>query len=115
MIAGESPLQAAQRKAEQEAGLAIAEDRFRCMGIYSTCFAHRQQPPQDQGLHSLNINYQVALSAIEKTQISLDIDEYDEWRWCTHAEVLAMVDSEIVINQALLKLLDAAHNDLPHR
>lgn len=110
MIAGESPLQSAQRKAEQEAGLAIAADRFRYTGIYSTCFAHRQQPPQNRGLHSLNINYQVVLSETEKTQLSLDIDEYDGWQWCNHAEVLTMIDAEIEMNQALLKLLDTAHN-----
>ncbi|WP_299410700.1 NUDIX domain-containing protein [Acaryochloris sp. IP29b_bin.148] len=113
MIAGESPLQAAQRKAEQEAGLAIAADRFQYRGIYSTCFAHRQQSPRDRGLHSLNIHYQVVLSASEQAQIVLERKEYDEWRWCTHAEVLTLIDADTVMNQALLKLVTTAHQHSP--
>jgi len=109
IIAGESPLQAAQRKTEQEAGLKISEDRYRYIGIYSTCFAHRQQAPQNRGLHSLNITYEVPIDKTEKAQICLDSTEYDSWQWCTHAEALSQIDPTQGMNQALLDLLQRVH------
>lgn len=109
MIAGESPLQTAERKAQQEAGLIISSERYQYLGIYSTCFAHRQQPPQDQGLHSLNITYQVSVTKAEKHQIQLDPEEYEDWRWCTLADVLPQIDAAQGMNQALLNLLDRVH------
>lgn len=106
MIAGESPVQAARRKAEQEAGLKMSDDRYRYIGIYSTCFAHRQQAPQHRGLHSLNITYEVPLNKTEKAQICLDSTEYDSWKWCTYAEALSQLNPTQGMNQALIDLLD---------
>lgn len=114
MIAGESPLQTAQRKAKEEAGLAIAEDRFQYLGVYSTCFAYRQQAPQERGLHSLNITYRVKLTATEKQQLQLDRQEYSEWQWCSPAQTLSQLNPTQGMNQALLDLLDrvnSAHSD----
>lgn len=108
MIAGESPLQAAQRKVRQEAGLQVNENRFCYIGTSSTCFARRQQNPQDRGLHSLNITYQVRLTATEKAELHLDLEEYDSWQWCTYGEALSQLDSTQAINQALLDLLSSA-------
>lgn len=105
MIAGESPLQAAQRKAEQEAALVLTDDRFEYVGTYSTCFAQRQQAPQERGLHSLNITYQVRLTVPEKAVLHLDTKEYDRWQWCTPADVLLLVNPTKALNQALLNLV----------
>lgn len=105
MIAGESPLAAAQRKAEQEAALILTDDRCQYIGTYSTCFAQRQQAPQERGLHSLNITYQVRLTAPEKAALQLDTEEYDCWQWCTYPDVLRLVNPTKALNQALLNLL----------
>lgn len=105
MIAGESPLHAAQRKAKEEAGLAIATDRFHFMGVYSTCFAHRQQAPQDRGLHSLNLTYSVALTDSERL-LRLDPHEYQEWQWYSHREATAQLNASQVMDQLLLSLLN---------
>ncbi|WP_010469922.1 NUDIX domain-containing protein [Acaryochloris sp. CCMEE 5410] len=106
MIAGESPLQAAQRKAKEEAGLAIATDRFQFVGVYSTCFAHRQQAPQDRGLHSLNLTYLVALTDSERPLLCLDPKEYQEWQWYSHREATLQLKASQVMDQLLLSLLD---------
>ena len=67
MAAGEAPVVAALRKAAEEAQLSqLTADRCRCIGVYSTCFANRHQPPQEHGLHSLNVVYHVELTAAEK-------------------------------------------------
>lgn len=110
MIAGESPLQSAQRKAKEEAGLAIATGRFNFMGVYSTCFAHRQQAPQDRGLHSLNLTYAVALTDSEKQQLRLDPHEYQEWQWYSNREATLQLNASLVMDQLLLSLLDRVNS-----
>ncbi|WP_299484609.1 NUDIX hydrolase [Acaryochloris sp. IP29b_bin.137] len=110
MIAGESPLQSAQRKATEEAGLAIAKDRFHYLGVYSTCFAYRQQSPQDRGLHSLNITFEVTLTPAEKQQIQLDPKEYSEWQWRSHTKARSQLDSTHGMDQALLHLIDRVNS-----
>lgn len=106
MIAGESPLRTAQRKAEEEAGLQLADNRFHYLGVYSTCFAYRQQPPQDRGLHSLNITYGVPLTGAEKQRIQLDSREYSEWQWRSHATTASQLNASVGMDQVLLDLLD---------
>ncbi len=81
MIAGESPLAAAQRKVQAEAGLGLAADRFQFLGVYSTEFATRSQPPQNHGLHSVNLTYFVTVSAIERQAIHLTPSEYADAQW----------------------------------
>ncbi|UJB70132.1 NUDIX hydrolase [Acaryochloris sp. 'Moss Beach'] len=110
MIAGESPLQSAQRKAREEAGLAIATGRFHFMGVYSTCFAHRQQSPQDRGLHSLNLTYVVTLTAPEKQQLCLDPHEYQKWQWYSNREATLQLNASQVMDQLLLSLLDRVNS-----
>ncbi len=110
MIAGESPLQSVQRKAREESRLAIATDRFQFMGVYSTCFAHRQQAPQDRGLHSLNLTYLVVLTDSEKQQLRLDPNEYEEWQWYSHREARLQLNASQVMDQLLLSLLDGVNS-----
>lgn len=106
MIAGESPLDAAQRKAQEEAGLAIAPDRFQFIGVYSTCFAYRQQSPQERGLHSLNLTYRVALTSSEHKQVHLEPKEYSEQQWYSHRQALSQLNAAQGMDRVLLHLLD---------
>lgn len=83
MMAGESPLAAVQRKVREEAGLRITGDRYQFLGVYSTRFAQRSQPPQEQGLHSVNLTYWVEVSTAEQAAIVLTPQEYADYRWFT--------------------------------
>jgi ADP-ribose pyrophosphatase YjhB (NUDIX family) len=87
MIPGESPLAAAQRKVKEEAGLSLAGDRFYYIGTYSTCFAERQQPPQNHGLHSVNLTYYAPISEAEQYAVTLTPSEYEDYRWFTPADL----------------------------
>jgi ADP-ribose pyrophosphatase YjhB (NUDIX family) len=53
MRPGESPREAACRNFERETGLEIIIERFKFLGVYSTTFAMRQLPPQENGTHTL--------------------------------------------------------------
>ncbi len=81
MAAGETPVEAALRKAREEARLSLTGDRLRCIGVYSTCFAMRHQPPQQNGVHTLNVTYQIELTTAEQAAIVLDAEEYSAWQW----------------------------------
>ena len=108
MTAGEAPKATARRKAQQEAQLAVLDtSRFRYIGVYSTCFAVRSQAPQQHGSHSLNITYQVELTASEKEQLRLRSDEYDTWKWVNVDEVKALLDTNEAMDQALLEIVEA--------
>lgn len=87
MAAGETPIEAALRKAREEAHLILTGDRLRCIGVYSTCFAERYQPPQRNGVHTLNVTYQIELTEVEQSAIVLDAEEYSAWQWVDVAEV----------------------------
>ncbi|MEM0981303.1 MAG: NUDIX hydrolase [Cyanobacteria bacterium P01_H01_bin.58] len=87
MMAGESPLAAVQRKVNEEAGLIITSDRFQFLGAYSTCFAQRSQPPQEHGLHSLNLTYWVPVSTAERQAIVLTAKEYADYHWFTPTDI----------------------------
>ena len=109
MFPGERPIATAQRKAAQEASLDIAPERLHFIGVYSTAFAQRWQPPQSAGLHSLNLTYGAQLTAAEQAAIDLDREEYDRWDWVarsTLADHLAPLDT---MDRALLQVVaDAA-------
>lgn len=106
MIAGESPLDTAQRKAAEEAHLTnLHGTRYRCIGVYSTCFAKRQQLPQHHGSHSLNITYQVELTPPEKTALWLREEEYITWQWVDLQEAIGLLKAEDGLDPALLKIL----------
>ena len=108
MTAGEEPKATARRKAQQEAQLTDLEaSRFWSVGVYSTCFAVRQQAPQHHGSHSLNITYQVELTFKEKAQLQLRSDEYDIWQWFNVDQVQALLDSNDPMDRALLDIVKA--------
>jgi ADP-ribose pyrophosphatase YjhB (NUDIX family) len=113
MAAGESPLAAAHRKLLEEVGLDIAPDRLFYIGVYSTCFSTRQQPPQQNGLHSLNLTYQVELTADEKAALSLSAAEYLEGEWMSDDRIIGILDGAIVMDQALLQVIRDAKNTHP--
>lgn len=105
MVAGEAPLIAASRKIREEAALNISGDRLQFIGVYSTCFTHRQQPPQQNGLHSLNITYQVELTAVEKAQLKLLTTEYERGEWMDGDRIYSLLNDQIVMDKALLQVI----------
>ena len=105
MTAGETPEQAAIRKAAEEASLDILPDRLQFVGVYSTCFATRFQAPQEHGLHSLNLTYRVELTAAEQGAIALDRSEYCAWEWVELAQVGDRLEVQDRIDAALLQIL----------
>ena len=70
MQVGESPVQAAQRKLRDEANLDLEGDRIQFVGVYSTQFATRRQPPTYHGLHSINLVHAVRLTDAESAQLT---------------------------------------------
>jgi ADP-ribose pyrophosphatase YjhB (NUDIX family) len=105
MRAGESPLAAAHRKLLEEVALDIPPDRLQYIGVYSTCFATRQQPPQQNGLHSLNLTYQVELTSSEKNKLELSSTEYERGEWMTIDRIHKLLNPEVVMDQALLQIV----------
>jgi ADP-ribose pyrophosphatase YjhB (NUDIX family) len=105
MVAGEAPLAAATRKIKEEAALNIAGDRLQFIGVYSTCFADRQQPPQQNGLHSLNITYQLEVTTIEKAHLKLSTTEYERGEWMSGDRICSLLDNQIVMDNALLQIV----------
>lgn len=105
MVAGEAPLVAASRKIREEAALNISGDRLQFVGVYSTCFAQRQQPPQQNGLHSLNITYQAELTSLEKTQLKLSTTEYEQGEWMAGDRICSLLNDKVVIDNALIQII----------
>lgn len=106
MIAGEDPLITAQRKAFEEAGLSLARDRFHYVGVYSTCFALREQEPRHHGSHTVNLTYQVILTAAEKASLQLSTQEYDTGqRWVDLDQVDNYLTRGDRMDQALLRII----------
>ena len=115
MMAGESPLDTAQRKAWEEAKLPNLErDRFQYVGVYSTCFANREQPPQQNGSHSVNLTYQVRLTPQEQRQVLLTDLEYEpDYQWFNLSTVQELADPSNPLDQALLQVIhDLKRNQL---
>ncbi len=108
MIAGESPLQTAQRKASEEAGLSLTGDRFHCSGVYSTQFAHRHHRFPPGPLHSVNLTYSVLLTAAEAAAATLTVTEYEDQQWMTLEEVAPYLRPEDPMDQALHQVLNDA-------
>lgn len=106
MAAGEHPKEAARRKATQEAGLEdVALDRFQCIGVYSTCFATRHQPPSHHGSHSLNITYRLEVTPAEKARLTLRSDEYETWEWLELSQAKDWLNIYDPLDQALWQVL----------
>ncbi len=104
MIAGEDPLITAQRKASEEAGLSLARDRFHYIGVYSTCFALREQEPRHHGSHTVNLTYQVMLTADEKVSLKLSPQEHGTlYQWIDLDQVEEWLEAGDRIDQALLQ------------
>jgi len=114
MVAGEAPLAAASRKVREEAALDISSDRLQFIGVFSTCFAHRQQPPQQNGLHSLNITYQVELTAIEKAQLKLSTTEYERGEWMGGDRIDSLLNDQIAMDKALLEVIHTPRDRLSY-
>jgi|GEM_PF-1425844 len=104
MFPGESPQQAACRKAQEEAGIAIDPAQLVPIGIYSTVFAERSQPPTTEGLHSVNVTFGAIVTAEQAAQIRLSQDEYSDYRWVRSDEFAAIVQPMEPMDRALLQI-----------
>lgn len=111
MVAGESPIETAQRKASEEAQLHhLAAQRFQYIGVYSTSFSLREQAPMHHGSHSVNLTYQVALSESETHLLQLTSREYDpDYHWIPLEQISALVDADSPLDQALLQMVQHLH------
>lgn len=105
MSAGESPQAAICRKVANETKLDFQPDRFTFVGVYSTCFAFRHQPPQHHGSHTLNLTYQIELTASEKAQLQLQQDEHETWAWVNFDRLPVLLSSNQFMDRALLQIL----------
>ena len=106
MIHGESPIAAVQRKLKEDAGLGdIAGDRLYFVGVFSTRFSQRGQPPADHGLHSINLTYRLELTDEEAEGIILDEREYGRSHWWNKNEIADVLNRDIVMDQALQQIL----------
>ncbi|HEY9640390.1 MAG TPA: NUDIX hydrolase [Coleofasciculaceae cyanobacterium] len=105
MAAGEAPVAAVLRKAAEEAQLSLTPDRCSYIGVYSTCFASRHQPPQQHGLHSVNLVYQIELTAAEQAAIALDPEEYSSWQWLDLQQISRLLDPQEAMDLALLNVM----------
>ena len=112
MFAGEAPDGAVQRKAKEEAGLAIERSRIQFFGLYSTCFATRHQPPIDRGLHSVNMAHLIEITDEEKYQIRLTSTEYDEWTWISQSGIATLLNLDKEFDRALNQMLNDGWNAL---
>lgn len=107
MVAGESPVATAQRKAFEEAGLEhLAGDRCRFIGVYSTSFAFREQAPIQHGSHTINLTYLIKLTEPEKNALKLTHDEYEaDYQWVQLDQVIHLIDPNDSLDQALLAIV----------
>jgi len=106
MVAGENPIQTAQRKASEEAQLPyLPAERFQFIGVYSTSFAFREQAPIHHGSHSVNLTYQVTLSEPETHLLQLTSSEYDpSYQWVQLEQITDLADANSPLDQALLQI-----------
>ncbi|OGH69088.1 MAG: hypothetical protein A2754_01780 [Candidatus Magasanikbacteria bacterium RIFCSPHIGHO2_01_FULL_47_8] len=92
MLPGESPTEAASRKLAQDTGITIAPGAFVFLGVSSTVFVVRNEPPQENGSHTVNLTYGVELSDEHLSNLRLDAHEYEvQAKWFAPVEVLAGV------------------------
>jgi ADP-ribose pyrophosphatase YjhB (NUDIX family) len=107
MIAGENPVETASRKAREEARLAhLAWERFIYVGVYSTCFALREQPPMENGSHSVNLTYQIVLTDSERQDLQLTQGEYEsDGRWVELDQVSNFLQPDSNVDHALDRAL----------
>ncbi|MEM1427654.1 MAG: NUDIX hydrolase, partial [Cyanobacteria bacterium P01_H01_bin.130] len=109
MIHGESPIEAVQRKLREEAGLGnVAGDRLSFIGVFSTRFSQRGQPPTNHGLHSINLTYRLELTDEEAEGIILDKREYGRSQWWNRDEIADCLNRDTVMDQALRQILTQA-------
>lgn len=110
MVAGESPQAAALRKLKQDVHLeGVEATRLHKVGVYSTCFAKRHQAPQENGSHTLNITYQLELTAEELEKLVWNPAEYRNGQWVDRNQVAPIFDRLEIMERALLRVLQ----DLP--
>ncbi|MEB3212959.1 MAG: NUDIX domain-containing protein [Leptolyngbyaceae bacterium] len=112
MYAGESPIDAVQRKAREEAGLSIGRSPIQFLGVYSTAFATRRQPPTENGLHSVNLAHIITLSDHERVHIALTNQEYDAWRWVSPETIGDVLDRDRALDQFVYQMASDCWNAL---
>ncbi len=105
-IAGETPLESAERCFKRETGLDLGLRRFRFAAIQELLWKDREQSPQGAGSHNLSYTFTAALSAEERASAaaSLDGKEYEKGFGLREFDRDALVKANV--NEALIDLYD---------
>ena len=112
MIHGESPIAAVQRKLKEEASLeGIGGDRLDFIGVFSTRFGSRGQPPREHGLHSVNLTYRLGLTDEEAAGIVLDEREYGRSQWWNTDDIRTVLQSRQMMDVALATVLKKIYSE----
>ncbi len=90
MNPGETPPDAAARKLWEEAHVKVPSKRLQYLGVYSTVFKKRNEPPFNNGSHTINLTYLLDVTEKEKQSLHLDEHEYESSQWFTFAELKIM-------------------------
>eukprot|EP01116_Phalansterium_solitarium_P023897 TRINITY_DN8588_c0_g1_i1.p1 TRINITY_DN8588_c0_g1~~TRINITY_DN8588_c0_g1_i1.p1 ORF type:complete len:219 (+),score=17.48 TRINITY_DN8588_c0_g1_i1:47-703(+) len=89
MKPGERVEQACARLVSRELSIPISDwTRFKTVGHYSFVWDKRVQVPVDHGTADIATHLTIALTAPEIAQISLDLQEYEEFKWVEPSEIL---------------------------
>lgn len=105
MFPGEDPKDTAKRKLKEEVDLDVKKDRFEFLNVYSTAFSKRQQQPQENGSHTLNLLFVLKISEKEKDMIDLSKKEYEDCKWVNFKSLMNNIRSDDIF-------LTAIYNDL---
>ncbi len=86
---GQSPQDAAASKIKEELGLEIDPHRLDIFSAQSTAFDERQQEPQGEGVHTLNIDLSLGITPEERTQMELTLNrEHSKIGWFRIEDIL---------------------------
>ncbi|MFH1671763.1 MAG: NUDIX domain-containing protein [Candidatus Portnoybacteria bacterium] len=102
MVPGESPEEACARTIKRDLGLEVSPDRFAFIDVLSNAFDRRQEPPQENGCHDLNLFHLIIVDEKEATLIKMEKAEYGDINWFWPKEILL---GEIIFHPALKRII----------
>lgn len=94
MLPGESPIETANRKLRDEAGIISDSSKFIYLNTYSTHFNYREQEPKENGSHTVNITYIYNTYKSSGKNISLSKFEFQEFKWIPLDEISRFLNEE---------------------
>ena len=88
IIPGDSPEESCARTIQRDLGIKVASDRFFFLDFLSNAFAKRQEPPQENGCHDINLFHGIFLGLDETAAIKCERGEYSETGWFSKKNIL---------------------------